>query len=360
MFFIDCAPDEFLVNTASMSDKGNTINQHAVAKLAGVSHATVSLVFSGHPRISEPTRKKVLEAAKKLNYVPDRNFAARKLAFYRLGKKLKSKIIGIPWALSGGWSHQESFHRTIFDSVVKACWDSDRMLVMIDMNCAEETIKSKLVHLDGLVIPTAMLKFITAAKELNLPTVSIFGGYEQIIDVRADDAQMTHTIVNFLYEKGYRKLAYVGPYIESIFAFKRWEGFLKGVREHVLTMDPRWAVHDYSLWDYEKQGYESFKMLWNLDNLPEAVVFYNDKMALGALQAARELGVNIPGKVAIVGIDGIPEGQSSNPPLTTYKLDLENAGQIALEALDMIDTPGDVVGMTRYLTGSMIAGGTTR
>ncbi|MDK3159894.1 helix-turn-helix domain-containing protein [Kamptonema cortianum] len=86
-----------------MSDKGNTINQHAVAKLAGVSHATVSLVFSGHPRISEPTRKKVLEAAKKTQLRAGQEFCRAQTGFLQTREKIKIKnyrdSMGSQWGM---------------------------------------------------------------------------------------------------------------------------------------------------------------------------------------------------------------------------------------------------------------------
>jgi len=296
-----------------------------VARLAGVSHQTVSRVLNFHPNVRPETKERVLQAISTLGY--RRNTAARALVTRR------SETIGlvtVNTALFGPTS-------TLL-SVEAAARRAGYFVSVASLPAADAAhITPTLEHfmaqaVEGVVVIAPQISVAKAA--------TVFGASVPVVLVAADVPQSpsyqsvsvdqyggARMAVRHLIDLGHREIAHLaGPteFYDGRARVRGWRQEMKsaglGVREPLIG--------DWS----PGSGYQLGQQLIR-QGLPDAVFAANDLMALGLLQALSEVGIRVPQDISIVGFDDIEGSAFFRPPLTTVRQDFSALGGLCMDAL---------------------------
>jgi len=304
---------------------------HDVARLAGVSRTTVSFVLNNVPdvSISDITRQRVQEAARKLNYHP--NSAGRKLASGKacaMGLVLRQNpeqvfadaflvqvVLGVEQAAA-----QQGFH-VLLKPVAPD--DKDGYARLIQENHVDGIILSgprqddaEILRLHNEGVPVILMGQLPGS---NIPYVDI--------DAIAGAA----TAVRHLTENGHRRIGLItNAPLSYVSAQQRREGYLQVLTESGLTPDEALIQEgNYT----PASGYKAMQTLLAQKPLPTAVFVASDVVAMGAMQAIKQAGMRIPDDISIVGFDDIPLAAYYDPPLTTIRLPAFGLGWAAGERL---------------------------
>lgn len=299
-----------------------------VARLAGVSHQTVSRVLNNHPSVRDETRDRVLRAIRQLDYRP--NALARGLAGRRL------RVIGVvsfdtilygPAATLLGV--ERAARRAGYGITIVALEELDRVAVADAVSrLAEQAVAGVVLIAPLLTAAAALNRLPTGVPAVvvesdaagNLPTFSV----DQVAGARL--------AVEHLLELGHETVWHVsGPrdWLEARDRVDGWRQVLDGAGRRVPPpIDGDWSP---------QSGYEAGHHLAGRPDVT-AVFCANDQQALGMLRALHEHGVRVPEDVSVVGFDDIPEAGYMSPPLTTVRQDFDEVGHRCLAALlDMLD-----------------------
>jgi len=310
-----------------------------VAKLAGVSVSTVSLVLNNKSYVSPETKTKVLVAAKKLGYAP--SAIARK---FTTGK---TNTIGL-YAFVSHEHPLGGFFMPIILGILKAI-EKTNYAFQLDIKGEDKEgrlnkkeILSKVAKekmLDGLLILSHWpLHFeeISSLVESKFPFVIIDGKVSDhyVNCVEIDNFGGACKAVEHLIKLGHRRIGHIAGPEKQPSAKARLEGYLETLRRYKIPVDERLIYYG----DFHKQsGYEGMKKILNLPISPSAVFVANDNMCLAGMKAIQEKGLSIPEDIALIGFDDIELSAHSRPPLTTVlfpRFDLgKRAGELLLKVM---------------------------
>jgi len=301
-----------------------------VADRAGVSNATVSNVINEKGKVSESTRKDVLDAIDALNYRPNAS-AQRKL------QSSGPESIGLV---------VKEMHNPYFADVIIGAQEAANeqgYSIMVSSSEGNRDTEGRAVDLfvekdvDGIVINplldrNADLTHLFDLKRRNIPFVlleQVRGLQSNIVDV--DNVKAAREITTYLIELGHENLVhFTGPEY-SMHAEERVEGFRRAFFDSELVYSEDFVVRAGARLE---EGYEA-GLTYFRDRSPEeyptAVMCYNDLVAIGVLRALRELDVDVPGEVSVTGFDDIKTGKYAPVPLTTMGVPTAKMGRVAVE-----------------------------
>ncbi|MER3543949.1 MAG: LacI family transcriptional regulator [Chloroflexota bacterium] len=290
-----------------------------VAEAAGVSRTTVSFVLNNVPgvRISEETRQRVLEAARRLNYHPDA--AARRLVSGR------THIIGLVLRQTPQQMAADAFLPEALHGLSQAA-RRHGFHVMLEALDPNDTTRhySTLVrenHADGLVLsgPRSDDAELIQLYREGFPIVlqgQLPGSNVPWVDV--DNTAAARAAVEYLIGLGHRRIGLItnAPLVYTA-AAARLAGYRAALEAAGLPYDEALVRCGNFTAD---SGYTAMVHLLSIRERPTAVFVASDLVALGAMAGARSLGLNIPRDLAVVGFDDIPLARYMEPPLTTIRL----------------------------------------
>lgn len=298
----------------------NTIKE--VAKQAGVSISTVSRVFNNTAFVDEPTKEKVLLAAKALHYSP--NQAARSLT------KSETRTIGL--VLPGIFGEYFSEVLRGMDAVAS---DADYDIMISGAKGItskfQKSIRAMSGRVDGLIIMSPIIQG-TELRELipmNIPTVLLNSDEEHpdFDTVNINNSEGAYLAVNHLIRLGHRRIALIKGSENTYDSQQRTEGYRKAIRANGLDQYRVEVSGSFT----KVSGYDAAIQLLAQEERPTAIFAANDAMALGAMSALQEHSIAVPNSIAVVGFDDIPMSQFSMPKLTTIRVDLNHFGRFAME-----------------------------
>jgi DNA-binding LacI/PurR family transcriptional regulator len=295
-----------------------------VARLAGVSHQTVSRVVNGHDSLRPETRERVLEAIRQLGYRP--NTAARALVTRR------SATIGVIGSRSGFWG-PSTVARTVHAAGREAGYfvSSANSADLTHDELADAVDHLRNQGVEGIVLIAATdeaLEVARAQVDLGVPVVVVEGD-----DTRArwtvgvDQVAGAEAGTRHLVDLGHTEIGHLaGPpsWTEARARLAGWQSAM-----HAAGL--RTSAHVVGDWS-ARSGYELGQEIARHRELT-AVFCANDQMALGLLRALSESGLRVPDDVSVVGFDDIPEAAYLIPPLTTVRQDFKAVGHRAIEIL---------------------------
>ena len=294
-----------------------------VARLAGVSHQTVSRVLNEHPNVSEQTRLKVRAAIADLGYRPNRT--ARALVTGT------SKVIGVVapnTALYGPASMLAAFEQAAQQSGFAVNVGSVRTL---DERSLADAVER---HLDqrvaGLVViaPVASAGPALARLPEDVPLVTIDGDPERPSTlVTVDQVAGARLATEHLLAAGHATVWHLAGPADWFDAAGRVRGWEQALRDAGAELPPL-LTGDWSA----ESGYRNGKLLARLPEVT-AVFTANDHVALGLLRALSEHGRRVPEDISIVGFDDVPQAAYYSPPLTTVRPDFDAVATAGIELL---------------------------
>ncbi len=297
-----------------------------VANFAGVSTATVSRALTDRPGVSSETRRRVRRSAKRLGYRP--NAVARSLRVER------TRTLGLVVS---------DVMNPFFTELARAVEDEARAAgyAVILGNADESALRQDECvevlldrRVDGLLLSPTVggSALIKAAVREGHPVVFVDRAVEglDVPSVRADGARATRALVDHLVALDHRRLAIISGPEDTVTGRERRQAFTDAVAAHRLELpDPYVEIGDFQA----SSGHDAMIRLLGLPSPPSAVFAADNLMALGALQAAREMGRRVPDDVAIACFDDTPWLALLDPPLTAIAQPIAQLGRTAVRAL---------------------------
>jgi len=302
-----------------------------VARTAGVSRSTVSRVLNDQPGVSPATRARVLEAMQALNYQP--HFAARALKLQRA--ETIGIIIPASFRERTNAEPRGYYHTEIVRGAYNFCTEQRYAVTLLNDEGTFEFYDAlfRRRQFDGILLIHLELDttLLEALKGLDVPFVVVGDSRDpHVTCVDVDNYGSSQRVVQYLARLGHRHIAIINGPPQRLASRDRRAGFRTMMRQLDLPLVEAFdQPGDFS----EPSGYEAMKRLLGLSPRPTAVFATNDRMAAGAIRAAREAGVAVPQDLSIVGFDDIPVAAYLNPPLTTVHQPLYDLGAAAADLL---------------------------
>jgi len=299
-----------------------------VARLAGTSEATASRALKDDPRIGAPTRAAVRAAAHKLGYVP--NAAARSLRARRthiLGLLLDDLADPVHGKVAAGFE-EAAAARGYAVFMMTGLHDPDREQRALTVLAEHRA--------DGVAVASCVSDPADVFRRLPQDrVVFVQPDYPALADgaepprrgvLRSDDTAGFAAAIDHLVERGYRRIVYVGPGVGASDALRR--AAASDALERHRTGPLRFIDSGEAGWR------DASTIAGQLAAEPsEAVICYDDKLALSVLDALRSTRLHVPRDLALMGFDGIPAARQSRPRLTTVEVPSVAIGRQAVEML---------------------------
>ncbi|MFZ7822327.1 LacI family DNA-binding transcriptional regulator [Priestia sp. 40] len=322
-----------------------------IARVAGVSVTTVSRALNGYSDVNEKTRQKIAAVARELNYSP--NTLARGLVMQ------KSKTIGLLVSGISRESVKDNFTFEVLCGVNERASTLGYDLILFNTNtmmqrektytqlCRERRVDGAIIQ--GIKKEDLYLKEVVESDIpcvlVDIPVHSNSVGY-----VTTDNALGAKKAVEHLAGLGHQHIGMINGHEDAFVSQERLNGYREALKECGLSFRSEWVVSgDFE----EKKAEKAACELLNRYKEVTAIFCASDLMALGALKACKELGLDVPKDISIVGYDNIVLASYSSPNLTTVGQEVYQIGYEAADLLiEMLE--GKETNMERYLDTKLI------
>jgi LacI family transcriptional regulator len=338
------------VSIPTPESKGNvgraSLNIQAVAEAAGVSKTTVSHVLSGNRPVSPSTRRKVERVMEELGYRP--NFFAQ-----ALNSKKSHTIALIVQDITNPF--YPALARGLQSSVAQA----NQVVMLFDAGGGEDLTHAFVEEIiqrqvDGVVVAVSNVEDeLLELQRAGITVVAVGSGLSGLpIDwVSGDDERIGFDATQHLYSSGHHRIATISGPPSAEPGAGRLAGYVKAMNELGLGVDPK--LCEVGDWTRESGADALFRLL-EQEEPPTAVFCSNDLMAIGALDAAREAGLDVPSQLAVIGVDDIDAASLVRPALTTIHVPVQEIGRAAGDLLlhrmnESSDSTGSVETSHRHI-----------
>jgi DNA-binding LacI/PurR family transcriptional regulator len=300
---------------------------HDVARMASVSHQTVSRVLNDHPHVRPATRERVRMAIAELGY--RRNAAARSLVTRR------SSVVGLLTPRTDWYGPTSSMM-----AIEVAAREAGYFVSLASVSeSSAEALRTAVEHFkdqaaEAVVLIAPEREWIAAARAVatDLPVVTMCADFRstqpKLASVSTDNEFGGKLVTENLIELGHRDIALVEGPATSPEAVARRRGWRTALLHHGLAAD-RMFTGDWSSASGRAAGIQMVA-----EGLPTAVFAANDQMALGLLNAFAEAGVSVPGDVSVAGFDDVPDAAYYMPGLTTVRQEFPALAAKCLDELE--------------------------
>ena len=304
---------------------------YEIAKIAGVSPTTVSKVINNYPDVSDKTRARIQKILNEENFLP--NAQAQFLSTKR------TWTLGIVYFEDLGVGLNHPFFSAVLEAFKK---QADKHGYSLLFGSKNDRLKNdtfleyfKYRSVDGIAIictdpnDKETLELI----ESDFPIVVIDMFNKNTSTVTSDNVEGCNLAINYLYDLGHRKIAHISgaSYSDNWPSTIRKEGYIKAMnRLNLKILDG--YIADGVNFDVSG-GYRAMKDLLRLKERPTAVFASCDKIAIGAINAIKEVGLSIPEDISIIGFDDIELAKYITPKLTTIRQKCDEIGKTTVDLL---------------------------
>lgn len=315
-------------------------NIRDIARLAGVSVATVSRALATPEIVKAETLKRIQRAIRELDYTPNANAASLRR------KRSNTVIVTVP-------DIHNPFYSGIVQGVENVAHDHGFRILLGETQEKQERLDhySEMLmsrQADGLIlIGSLMPSSYDAEKGLpKYPLVVACEYFEGLAlpSVRIDNFRAAVDAVGYLVALGHSRIATITGPLDSRLGRDRLAGYREGLTRSGLPFDDGLVVHgDFTL----QSGTRAMRMMLAGSSRPTAIFCANDEMAIGAIRALHEAGLEVPHDCSIIGFDDIRFAEFASPPLTTIAQPNVQIGETAmrlmLDQLQARSEPEEVV-----------------
>ena len=289
-----------------------------VARLAGVSHQTVSRVLNDHPSVRDSTRLRVQEAINQLRYRP--NVAARAMT------KRGSQNVGLITTGSADFGPNSTVigfaaaaREARFSVSMTTAQDSEPASIRA---CVETLLGQ---HVEAIVLVASRTGVIDGIQDVDIevPVVVVDPSARSLLpSISIDQYAGGRLATEHLIALGHREIIHLAGPSDSMDAIERVRGWRDTMAEHGLVAPPP-PVGDWT----PRSGYRNAVAVVESERRFTAIFSANDQMALGCITALNQHGLSVPGDVSLIGFDDLPEAEYFHPPLTTMRQDFRELGR---------------------------------
>jgi LacI family transcriptional regulator len=305
-----------------------------VARISGVSLTTVSRVVNGHSNVRELTRRRVQSTMREQGYVA--HVSARALA------RGRTQVIGLLMQ-----EVQNPFSYAVVSGIDEQVSELDYDFLLCTTHARREKeaeYVARLSHgmVDGLVIvlPRGLPDYVEQLRAEAFPFVLIDYDAEApgCTVINATNRMGTRHAIRHLLGLGHRHIGFITGRPDVGATHERLAGFRDAMGEAGVPVDERHIVPGDFM---EPRGHDAaLELLAGAPARPTAIFASSDGAAVGVLRAARELGLEVPRDLSVVGFDDVAEAAWSAPPLTTVRQPLREMGRCAVrQLLALLDDP---------------------
>lgn len=313
-------------------EKNRKANSKDVAKLAGVSQASVSRAFTQGSQISKANKEKILKAAKQLNYVP--NAMARALI------SSHSNCIAIVQPIS----KNPYFYAKVLQKLLVLLQEENQRVVLFsqdERNVDEILPLIDQYQVDGVIMASANFdaKLINqyANRGIEFSFINRYVPNVYASSICTDNLQSTKDLITYLASKRHKRFACIAGDQKASTTLSRVEGYLSQVS--ALELENVGVFYD----DFSVEaGYQGLiKLLENPQDKPDVVICGNDEIAIGVINAIKEhTDLDIPGDIAVTGFDDIEAAKWFPYSLTTVEQPIDQLCEITVsDLIERIRTP---------------------
>ena len=308
----------------------STVSIKDVARIAGVSIATVSRCINEPDRVRLNTRAKVQSAIEQTGYSP--NTLAQS---FRRGKTHVIMVV-LP-------SVGDPFFTEVMQGIREVASNNGYTLLINETQfntiTADEIGSIVVSHqADGIILLAAMSPFgtrvLSAKNQRALPMVigceTVSPELSSYPGVHIDNINAAREATDYLLELGHERIAFIYGEHKTLLTMDRERGFREAMREAGKIIDNGWVVEGGLTLD---GAIDATDKLLAHANPPTAIFCANDEMAMGCLHAVKEAGLDVPGDISVIGFDDNRYARVMDPPLTTVAQPAEIIGQRVMERL---------------------------
>lgn len=304
-----------------------------IAKIAGVSHTTVSRALNDSPLISDKTKEKIKKIALENNY--EVNTSAKSL------KLRRSFNIGIFFSTLESGTSSNFFFNAMMGA--KKAVGNKYNLIVHDISDFYLTSITKR-KFDGIVLISQSdedISFVEYINQADIPLVIINRKFDNIDNSQllSDDLKGSYTAVEYLIKQGHKRIGTILGKEGFINTKIRYEGYKDALKSAGINIDIDLVKQgDYSF----KSGYDIMNEFLTNENIPTAIFCANDEMAIGAIKSCIENGLKVPEDISFIGYDESEMSKYTTPALTTVsrKIDIIT-GDATKNLIDLIEGSHD-------------------
>jgi DNA-binding LacI/PurR family transcriptional regulator len=317
-----------------------------IARVARVSHSTVSRALRGSPLVSTETTARIRKIAK------DQGFTVSAVARGLVTRK--TRTIGVVVTTIA-----DPFVSEVVSGIEQTANDHGYSVYLAD-SYADPEREIRVVQsfaerrVEGIVVTASRVGtiYLKILSELKVPIVLINNQRrgEFIHSVMIANVEASRQATQHLISLGHRRVAYLGDQFGYQSDTERFSGYRRALEEAALPFLPELVVHGDGT---PEGGLKAMHLLLSLPQSPTAVFCYNDMTALGALRCIREGGLRVPEDISVIGFDDLFFASYTQPPLTTVRQPRRRMGLLAMEILlklmseqgstDTIEVPAELI-----------------
>jgi|JFJP01.1.fsa_nt_gi LacI family transcriptional regulator len=306
-----------------MKHKKRAVTIQDVAKAARVSVSTVSRVLNGKVDVASETQDRILAVIGTLGYTS--NLAARSMRSYK--KNLIGLVvpdIGFPYSIDIMKGVNRAIAESNFDLLLYTTGDIQKNGTDLHEQHYVSLLNNSIT--DGVIIvASAAAEFITNAPIVAVDPHVVNPNYPS---VQGMNYHGSLELMEYLIRLGHRRIGFISGRQEIASAGRRLKGYQDALANAGIALDEELITFgDFT----QKTGHKCTRQLLALDNPPTAIFAANDQSAFGVFDAAKELGINIPTDLSVVGFDNISEAKYLG--LTTVDQFLAEMGYVAVQML---------------------------
>ncbi len=290
-----------------------------IAKIAGVSHMTVSRALNDSDAVKEDTKKLIQQIAKELNYTKNAN--GRNLALNRsfnIGLFITSMV--------------EGTSPQFFNEVITCIYSSIKgkySLIVGSISDSPDVNSLSHQNFDGMIIVSQSIeddRFIESVRAKGIPLVVMNRKYSACTSVLSNDSEGAYKACHYIVGKGHTKIAFIEGHWKNVASQRRRHGIDKALLEVGAHVNAVFIEGDYSF----NSGYRAGKTIHEMADRPSAVFCYNDDMAIGLNKYLVEHQIT---NIGIMGFDDSIMTEYMSPGITTVKRPIRMIAEKAIELL---------------------------
>ena len=294
-----------------------------IAQRLGISIVSVSKGLAGKDGVSEEMREKIIATAKEMGYTMPQE------------KKKEKKLSGnIGILVADRFFADHAFYPNLYRSMLRQCRDSgfSGLLEIVypeeERNCTVPTIVTT-GKVDGLVFMGQLSRnYLRTMMNLDLPYI-LLDFYDDALDVdsvTSDNITGGFILTSHILSTGRKKIGFVGSIYATSSIMDRYLGYTKALLYEKIAIRPDWQIEDR-----DEAGH--FIPIQLPEEMPEAFLCNCDEVAYNLIETLKRNGYRVPQDVAVAGYDDFQFAQVSDPPLTTYQVNVKDMGQMAIARL---------------------------
>ncbi len=316
-----------------MTNKNNAITIIDVARMAGVSPSSVSLVINDRPGVSDETRQRIKDIIKMTKYIPNLN--SRKLIL----QKSFNVFIVID---NDSASFDNMFYNKAIIGMLDICGSHGYNIVLAKTDCnyhnsaLNRAVKQK--NIDGAIFLGDPGEELTTDLAYNHIPFVVLDSHKLSCNyhrVYCDYSAASYTAVSYLIKNGHKKIGFIGMGSIPEFFVDAFNGYIKALGENGISCNSSWVISALS----DEEGLrEKISLFSELSVKPTAMFCATDLLAIYAMSQLSALGIQIPNDISFCAIDNILMAKYCSPALTTVDIDKSLMGTRAIEMLvDLIN-----------------------